>query len=226
MRQDYWQLGNWGRIPVSMHWTVLLNFAWLYIIFQDLLATLIGAVALFFVMMAHEFGHVATLRRRRLKVAAISLFGLHGETSYNVYDTKPGDATAVAWGGVGAQVLVLVAAFAADAFIPLREIPFALLVWAPMYFVFTKFNILLMIVALLPIGPFDGHDAWRILPRRGKSKRRASSKARAPVPPPEIEPEPVLTPEEQRAFDESSRRSAAELLSRVSRKSDAPTQDH
>ena len=43
MRQDYWQLGTWGRIPVAMHWTVLLNFAWLYIIFMDLLATLIGA---------------------------------------------------------------------------------------------------------------------------------------------------------------------------------------
>jgi Zn-dependent protease len=226
MRQDYWQLGNWRRIPVSMHWTVLLNFAWLYIIFQDLLATLIGAVALFVVMMAHEFGHVAMLRRRKLKVAAISLFGLHGETSYNVYDARPGDATAIAWGGVGAQMLVLVAAFAANALIPFHEAPLSLLVWGPMHFVFTKFNILLMIVALLPIGPFDGHDAWQILRRGKRAKRRAVSKARVPAPVPEPEPEPALTAEEQRAFDESSQRTAAELLSRVSRKPDAPTQDH
>jgi hypothetical protein len=36
----------------------------------------------------------------------------------------------------------------------------------------------------------------------------------------------VHTPEEQRALDESSQRAAAELISRLSRKSDAPTRDH
>ncbi len=222
MRQDHWQLGTWGRIPVSMHWTVLLNFAWLYIIFMDVLATFIGAVALFLVMMAHEFGHVAMLRRRGLKVAAISLFGLHGETSYNEYDAKPGDAIAVAWGGVAAQVAVLVLALAANAFIPFHEVPLSLVVWAPMYFVFTKFNIFLIIIALLPIGPFDGHEAWRVLPRMRKALRRRPAKR---APPPPAEPEPVFSPEEQRALDESSERAAAELISRLSRKSDAPRQD-
>ena len=222
MRQDHWQLGTWGRIPVSMHWTVLLNFAWLYIIFMDVLATLIGAAALFLVMMAHEFGHVAMLRRRGLKVAAISLVGLHGETSYNEYNARPGDAIAVAWGGVAAQVAVFVLALAANSFIPFHEIPLSLLVWGPMYFVFTKFNIFLIIIALLPIGPFDGHDAWRVIPRMRKALRRRPAK-RAPPPPPE--PEPVLTREEQRALDESSERAAAELISRLSRKSDAPKQD-
>ena len=222
MRQDHWQLGTWGRIPVSMHWTVLLNFAWLYIIFMDVVSTLIGAAALFLVMMAHEFGHVAMLRRRGLKVAAISLVGLHGETSYNEYNARPGDAIAVAWGGVAAQVAVFVLALAANSFIPFHEIPLSLLVWGPMYFVFTKFNIFLIIIALLPIGPFDGHDAWRVIPRMRKALRRRPAK-RAPPPPPE--PEPVLAPEEQRALDESSERAAAELISRLSRKSDAPKQD-
>lgn len=221
MRQDYWQLGTWRRIPVSMHWTVLLNFAWLYIIFQDLLATLIGAATLFLVMMAHEYGHVVVMRRRRIKATAISLFGLHGETSYNEYTAKAGDATAIAWGGVLAQLVVLALALAANTFVPFHEIPFALLVWAPMYFVFTKFNVLLMIIALLPIGPFDGHDAWRILPRRRKARRTAAKRAFPPPP----EPETELTPEEQKALDESSQQAAADLLSRLSRKSDAPKQE-
>ena len=225
MRQDYWQLGTWGRVPVAMHWTVLLNFAWLYIIFQDLLATLIGAPTLFLVMMAHVFGHVATLRRRKLKPTAISLFGLHGEVAYNEYDAKEGDRIAVAWSGVGAQVAVMLLAVAADTFIPFNQVPFAALVWGPMYFIFTKFNILLLIVALLPIGPFDGHDAWRILARMRKSMRRPTAAKRAVAPAPEPEPEPVLTPEEQRALDESSQRAAADLISRLSRKSDAPKQD-
>src|SRR5437868_7280002 len=37
--RDHWQLGNWLGIPVRMHWTVLIAFVWLYLIFSDLLAT-------------------------------------------------------------------------------------------------------------------------------------------------------------------------------------------
>ena len=73
--------------------------------------------------------------------------------------------------------------------------------------------------------PFDGHDAWKIIPRMRKSIRRPRAAKRAPAPAPEPEPEPVRTPEEQRALDESSQRTAAELIARLSRKSDAPTQD-
>ena len=42
MRRDSWELGTWGGIPVSMHWTVLLSAAWLYIIFMDVVAMLVG----------------------------------------------------------------------------------------------------------------------------------------------------------------------------------------
>jgi hypothetical protein len=166
-----------------------------------------------------------TLRRRRIKPTAISLFGLHGEVAFNEYDAKAGDRIAIAWSGVGAQVVVMLLAVAANAFIPFQEIPFALRVWGPMYFIFTKFNILLLIVALLPIGPFDGHDAWKIIARMRNSMRRPRAAKRAP-PQPEPEPEAAHTPEERRALDESSQRAAAELISRLSRKSDAPTRDH
>jgi len=226
MRQDYWQLGTWGRIPVSMHWTVLLLFAWLYLIFWDFTATLIGAVAAFVLLVAHEYGHVFELRRRKIAITGIALFGIHGETSYNEYAAKPADVIAVAWAGVAAQVVVLVLAVAANAMIPFSESPLAATIWGPMYLVFIRFNVFLMIVALLPIGPFDGHAAWQVIPRTRKALRRPAKK-RAPVaaPVPEPEPEPIELPEEQRELDESSRRQTEELMARLSRKSDAPTQD-
>src|SRR5436305_15164199 len=56
--KNYWQLGTWGRIPVAMHWTVLLVFAWMYLWFGTLAATLVASAALFFVMAVHELGHV------------------------------------------------------------------------------------------------------------------------------------------------------------------------
>ena len=74
-------------------------------------------------------------------------------------------------------------------------------------------------VALLPIGPFDGHDAWRVIRRTRNALRRSRVKR----PPPE--PERVLSPEEQRALEESSQRTAGELIDRLSRRTDAPTQE-
>ena len=220
MRRDDWQLGTWRRIPVSMHWTVLLSAAWLYIIFQDVVSTLIGCVGMVILMLAHEYGHVVALRRRKLAVTSIQLFGVHGQTTYNEYAAKGNDAIVVAWAGVAAQALVMVLALAANELIPFSQVPLSLIVWGPLYFMFVKFNVFLMIVALLPIGPFDGHDAWKIL-RRAKARPR-KAKARPIVP---NEPVVMLTPDEQRELDESSEKEAADLMARLTRKSDAPTQD-
>ena len=225
MRQDYWQLGTWGRIPVSMHWTVLLSFAWLYIIFFDLVATLFGAVALSILFVAHEYGHVFVLRRRKIAVTGIAFFGIHGETSYNEYAARPGDTIAVAWGGIAAQTMVLVLALAAGALIPFREIPFGPLVWAPMELVFTKFNIFLMIIALLPIGPFDGHAAWKVIPRmRAKAKKKPAPRARA-APAAAPEPGAGLSEEQQRELDHDAEKQTAELMKKLTGRSDASTGD-
>ena len=223
MRQDSWELGTWGRIPVSMHWTVLLSFAWLYLFFFDLTLTLVAAPFLFLLFVAHEYGHVYTLRRRKIAVASIALFGIHGETSYNEYAAKPNDVVAVAWSGVAAQIVILLLALAVTSFVPLAAIPFGSLIAAAMYVVLVKINVFLMIIALLPIGPFDGHAAWQVIPRmRARLKRRGKPKAR-PSPPPE--PVVDLTPEQQREFDASSEKEAAELIARLARKSDAPSRD-
>jgi Zn-dependent protease len=223
MRQDSWSLGTWGRIPVSMHWTVLLSFAWLYIIFFDVVAMLFGAVALFALFVAHEYGHVFVLRRRKIAVTGIALFGIHGETSYNEYAAKAGDETAAAWGGVGAQAVVLLLALAAGALIPFGEIPFAATAWGPMYLVLTKINIFLMIIALLPIGPFDGHAAWKVLKRRRVAK--PAVKKAAPTVAPTPEPEAPLSAEQAQALDESSEKMAADLIAKLTGKSGASAGD-
>jgi hypothetical protein len=90
-----------------------------------------------------------------------------------------------------------------------------------MSIVFTKINIFLMIIALLPIGPFDGHTAWQVIPRtRAKLRRR---KPAAPKPAPE--PEASLSAEERRELDERSKSEADQLIARLSRKSGSPTED-
>ena len=223
MRKDAWELGHWGRIPVSMHWTVLLAFVWMYIIFWSLAPALVASAAFLLLLVAHEFGHVFVLRRRRIPVVAVALYGFHGETAYGEYIAKPADEVAVAWGGVGAQALILALALASSAFVDASPIPGAALVLGPVLFVFIQVNIVLMILALLPIGPFDGHAAWKVIPRMRAAMRR---RARSPAPP--RPPEPTATsptPEQQRELDANAEKEAAELLARLRKKSGAPTED-
>ena len=212
MEQNYWQLGRWLRIPVAMHWTVLIAVVWLYLFFWDLLATAIASLAYFALLVAHEFGHVAVLRWRKIAVENIELNGLHGRTSHGW--ASPGNDILVAWGGVSAQLLVLLLAWAAGASLDTRTLPAAALIAGPLLFVFIKLNVVLMIVALLPLGPFDGHAAWAAIPWLRKRLRRRRQRANVV----ELFPEKMLSPKKRRQVEESSTKAAADLLDKVSKK--------
>jgi Zn-dependent protease len=228
MRQDSWSLGTWGRVPVSMHWTVLLAFAWMYLVFMDVVLMLMSIPFVFLTFVVHELGHVVVLRRRKIAVTGVSLFGIHGETSYNEYAAKPGDVVAVAWGGVAAQVVLMLLGLAVTQFVPLAAIPFGGELAAVMFVVLVKLNVFIMIVALLPIGPFDGHAAWQVIPRTRaalKQRRKARPAPAVRAVRPEPEPEAQLSDEERRQLDKSSEQAAAELMAKLTGKSDSKAGD-
>lgn len=220
MEKDYWHLGYWRRIPVEMHWTVLLAFAWMYLIFFDLVASVIGAVALFVLFVVHELGHVIVLRRRRIAVERIQLFGIHGKTSHEWASSE--NVMFVAWGGVAAQLVVLLVALAL-AFVLARVQPSSL-AWTiagPVLLVWTRLNVFLMVIALLPIGPFDGRAAWYVIPwlrAKWRKRRRLRREARQFA-------EQDLPPEKQRALEESSTKAAAELLAKFGKNEDHKKRD-
>ena len=219
MEQNYWQLGIWGRIPVSMHWTVLLIFVWLYLYFWDVLATAIASGAFFFLLVAHEFGHVVVLRRRKIAVESIALYGIHGKTSYGYASQK--DEILIAWAGVGAQLVILVLALVVRYSLDLTSHPLVLAIARPVLVVFINLNIVLMIVALLPIGPFDGRAAWSAIPYlRGAARRGAKKREEI-----RMNPEKGLSPEKRRELEESSSKAAADLLGKFSRKADGRKED-
>jgi Zn-dependent protease len=219
MEQNYWQLGTWGRIPVAMHWTVLFVLVWLYFIFWSVPLALIAFVAYFALLVAHEFGHVVALRRRKIPVESISLYALHGRTSYGY--ASQGYGIAVAWSGVAAQLAILVLALALRYALDLREYPLAATVASTILSVFIFGNLFLMAVALLPIGPFDGGAAWAAIPYARAAMRRRKQRRR------EIEmyPEKGLSPEKRRALEESSSKAAGDLLEKFSKKTDGRKED-
>jgi Zn-dependent protease len=206
---NYWQLGTWGRIPVSMHWTVFLAFVWFYLLLPGLAMAAIASVAFFALLVIHELGHVLVLRRRKIPIDEIRLYGIHGTTSHGF--GSPRDEAMVAWGGVAAQAVVLIAAVLLPFGVDLAASPIAAFAMFPILFVFTKVNVLLMIVALLPIGPFDGRAAWSIFPLLRSSLRKRRRAAREA----KLHPERALSPEKRRELEERSSQVASDLLRKL-----------
>jgi Zn-dependent protease len=220
MEKDYWRLGSWRGIAISMHWTVLISIAWLYLLLWNLFATAIASVAFVTLLLVHEFGHVYILRKRGIVIETIQLFGIHGKTSHEWASTTT--EMIAAWGGVGAQMLVLLSAlvigYALDAF---GSTAIVGIFSGPILFVWTKLNIFLMIIALIPIGPFDGNHAWKIVPwtRNNIRKRRQVAREK------KMFPEKYLSPEKRRHLEGSSAKAAEELITRFTKKTEDRSED-
>ena len=157
-----WRLGQWRGVPISAHWTVLIGLPWFYYETRSLAGTAIAFVAFCFLILAHELGHAAVARWRRVEVESIRLFFIHGtcateEPHYELDDVL------IAWGGVAAQFVVLVVAFSADLLLSAFA-PVAGWIASPVFRVLIGANIFIMILSLIPVAPFDGFKAWRILP--------------------------------------------------------------
>jgi stage IV sporulation protein FB len=157
-----WQLGNWRGVPVGLHWTVLLGLPWFYYQTRSVAATAIAFAALFFLLLAHELGHAAVAVWRRVPVREIQLLFLHGLCTHDEpYDEE--DDVLIAWGGVGAQLVVLFVAVGASALMAALS-PIASQVAAPVFHVLIDTNLLIMVINLVPVAPLDGAKAWRAIP--------------------------------------------------------------
>lgn len=210
MDKNHWQLGKWWGIPVSLHWSVLLWCALFFSVFMDIVPTIVAALALIFVMVVHECGHVLALRARKLDVDGVELSGLHGitETTYLPYPFE----IVFAWSGVAAQFVLYLISEACISYVHLGLPAYLDTVIGPVALVFTRYNLLLMVVALIPIGPFDGRRAWKILGWL-RTRVRAALASRQDG----EEKTPRLTREQQRALEEASAKEARELLEKISK---------
>ncbi len=204
MEKDRWDLGRISGIPVAMHWTVLITALWLLFWLRDVVGTLIAVPVLLLVLLAHEFGHVFVARRKRVGVFDIMLSGLHGHTGHDTANHR--DDVAIAWGGVGAQMVLLVLALLVTFFVvPLLPAVVMRFV-SPVLFVLVELNIFFAVIALLPIGPFDGHRAWKVI---GIVKTWWKKRG---------EPKP-LSEKQHRDLDKQSRAEVVDLVERLKKKS-------
>lgn len=147
--------------PVVFHWTVLLMALLVLALKRFSVVGLVGALAYVLLIVAHEAGHAWVARRNRLYVHSLLIYPMHGQCQHEAARTQAQDL-AVAWGGIGAQAVLFVLAMLIGLLPfppgPVASVQTAIVVaWGP-------FNLLLMVLNLLPIAPLDGARAWRVLP--------------------------------------------------------------
>jgi Zn-dependent protease len=157
-----WRLGRWRGVPLSLHWTVLIGIPWFYYETRSLTGTAVAFAAFCFLILVHELGHAAVARWRGVEVESIRLFFIHGACTTDEPHYELDDVL-IAWGGVAAQFVVLVIAFSADLLLAAFA-PSGHWIAAPILRVLIGANLFIMVVNLIPVAPFDGLKAWRILP--------------------------------------------------------------
>lgn len=205
--QNHWDFGRIGGLPVSLHWTALMAFPWLFLWMQNLVSALIGTVAFMVLMLAHEFGHVFAARLCKVPVYSILIAGMHGETARG-YARSRGQEVFIAWGGVLAQLLVLIVAVAWMAAVAHSDSRVVDAIAGPVFVVWTQWNVFLMVVALLPIGPMDGHMAWKIFPLIRDSFRNRGGNGKVVK----------LSAARRQALQQDSERKVVDIMERLKKK--------
>ena len=157
-----WKLGQWRGIPISLHWTVFIGIAWFLYQTRSVVDTAVAFVGFCVLLLVHELGHAAVALWRRVEVHRIRLFFLHGNCEHELPDYELDDVL-IAWGGVAAQLVVLLLALGANVLLAAVS-PATHVLASPLFRVFIGTNVFIMIFNLLPIASFDGAKAWRILP--------------------------------------------------------------
>ncbi|MEZ4298285.1 MAG: M50 family metallopeptidase [Polyangiaceae bacterium] len=161
-----WTIARPFGVPVRIHWSV------------PVCALLAGGIrvapgawlAFLLLVLIHEAGHAYVVRRVGARALALDVLGFGGLCWWEGSVT-PIQRACIAWGGVWAQMVVLVLAFAGVAVFGEPDHWFA----AQMVDVAIRANLWLMAINLLPIPPLDGKEAWSLFPllRRRMAARRA-----------------------------------------------------
>lgn len=162
------------RVPVLIHWSVLLAFMFSYAQTRSIAIGLAGLLAYTAMLLVHEFGHSAVAGFYRLRTHSIHLSGFHGLCTFDSPRTE-GQGVAIAWGGVGAQAILAACSMLVAVGLRYFDVPVSASLSA-VFFVLGPWNLLMIALNLLPIQGLDGAKAWRAFPmlwRRLTSSYRA-----------------------------------------------------
>lgn len=161
-------------VPVRAHWSLPIGM--IFFTGGRLAPGLwLGFLAL---VIVHELGHAFVVHRVGLANLGVRLHGMGGECRWAGSPT-PIERALVAWGGVLAQLPILVVTLAVVAALGSPTQPFL----ADLVYAFTVTNAILIGLNLIPLGPLDGKEAWPLFGlwwKQRQRERRWKKKVTAP----------------------------------------------
>lgn len=163
VKSGYLVLGRFRGAPIRLHWTVPLGI----VVFTGLRFAPGAWLGFVLLILVHELGHAIAVASARLEVSAVDVLGFGGLCRWDGYPT-PRQRVLIAWGGILAQAVLGLATLAALFAFGRPASPFT----ADLVEAFTRTNVWLIMVNLLPVPPLDGVEAWGVIGLFNASRAR------------------------------------------------------
>ncbi|MHB8874667.1 MAG: hypothetical protein ACYC8T_13340 [Myxococcaceae bacterium] len=195
-------LGRIAGVAVRMHWTAPLGL----FVFTGFRFDPVAWLCFLGVVLVHELGHALVVKACRATPVAIELTGFGG-LCYWRGEVSPVGRAAIAWGGVWAQLVLLLAAEAHLWLGPPLDDSGLRIISA-----LTAGNAWMIAMNLLPLAPLDGAEAWRLPVLLGRGLR-ARLPGRRGTGLPRIAPGGVN--QDEAAFEAGERREEVEAIAQA-----------
>lgn len=176
MSGGWWTVARLSGVPVRIHWSALLGA----LFFTGLRFAPGAWLGFVLVILAHELGHALVVLRTGQRLVAVDVHGLGGVCQWTGSAT-PIQRALIAWGGVAAQLVLALVALPLGWALGPQLGAFGL----DLFHALTISSLWLAALNLLPFGPFDGAEAWK-LPGLLRDRWRARQRRREAAPMPQI----------------------------------------
>ncbi len=144
-------LGRLMGVPVRIHWTAPVGA----FVFTGMSFVPERWAAFFALILLHEMGHALVVKAVRAEATGVELTGYGGYCQWRG-DVSPVGRAAIAWGGVWAQMLLLLCA---EAYVRLVGWPGTALGHVAVSTALGA-NLSMIVFNLVPLPPLDGSEAW------------------------------------------------------------------
>jgi len=169
VKSGYLELGRLWGAPIRLHWSLPLGA----LVFTGLRIAPGAWLGFALLILVHELGHALAVMGAGQRVVAVDVLGIGGLCRFEGHPTL-GQRVLIAWAGVLAQAALGLATLAAWRFLGPPSSDFQ----ADLVYAFTRTNLELILLNLLPVPPLDGVEAWGVLKlfRGARARRRTKAK--------------------------------------------------